>query len=213
MTLLVTFGDSWPSGTELSSSEKTYGALIAEMLSTEFKNYARSATSNEHMILQLKKYIESPNFSNDTIAIFFVTSPARALSIDFNGKEKELYPGSEKNDAHSSAWYKFFHTPHQDKFRVNSAILSLQRMCEQYKIKDYYIIGWSDVVLDYPGIDKTKIYDRTCAELFGVSGENEFSNASKNQYVAPNICHPNQKGHVLIAETLMKWISNDQTLT
>ena len=89
------------------------------------------------------------------------------------------------------------------------SILSLQRICDQYKIRDYYIKGWSDICLNFPGIDLSKVYHTTCAELFDAPGEHEFSLASHNQYVYPNICHPNQKGHILIAETLAQWIEND----
>ena len=208
MTRLVTFGDSWPFGGELLPSEKPYGKILAEILLLNFKNYAKSATSNEHMILQLKRYIESTEYDNDTIAVFFITSPARTCLIDFDGTEKEIYPWADQSKgSHAYAWFKFFHTPLQDQFRANTSILALQRMCDQYNIRDYYIIGWSNIDFDYPGIDLSRIYNKTCAELFGAPAEHEFSMAQNNQYVKPNNCHPNQKGHYLIAKTLADWIN------
>lgn len=214
MDRLVTFGDSWPCGAELSPFEKPYGAVLAALLELDFENHAQDATSNEHMILQLKRYIDSPGFTKNTVAVFFITSPARACLIDFDGTEIEIYPRADPaENPRARAWYKFFHTPQQDEFRTNLVILALQKMCDHYGIKDYYIIGWSDILLHYPGIDRSKVYIKTCAELFGASGEHEFSLASSNQYVQPNQCHPNQSGHNLIAETLAEWIKNNATST
>lgn len=208
MTKLVTFGDSWPYGAELLPGEIPYGGILSKLLSLNFENHSQNATSNEHMILQLKRYIDSLNEVNKTIAVFFITSPARTCLIDFDGTEKEISPWTDQSrGSRAHAWYKFFHTPLQDQFRTRLVILALQRMCNLFNIDDYYIIGWSNIDLDFPGIDKTKIYNQTCAELFGAPAEHEFSLAKDNQYVYPNNCHPNQNGHVFIAETLAKWIN------
>jgi hypothetical protein len=208
MTKLVTFGDSWPCGAELLPDEKPYGKILSDLLSLNFENRSQTATSNEHMVLQLKRYIDSLSEDNKTVAVFFITSPARTCLIDFNGTEKEIYPWADQSrGAYANAWYRFFHTPLQDQFRTRLAILALQRMCNLYSIDDYYIVGWSQIDLDFPGIDKTKIYNKTCAELFDAPSEHEFSLAKDNQYIYPNNCHPNQKGHNLIAETLAEWIN------
>ena len=208
MKKLVTFGDSWPAGAELLAGENPYGVILSNLLSLNFENHSKSATSNEQMILQLERYIESPGYSNQTVAVFFITSTARTCLIDFDGVDKEIYPWADQSrGSHAHAWYKFFHTPLQDQFRTRLAILALQRICNLYNIDDYYFVGWDKIDLDFPGIDKTKIYDKTCAELFGAPCEHEFTLAGDNQYVHPNNCHPNQKGHVLIAETLAKWIN------
>jgi hypothetical protein len=210
MSRLVTFGDSWPAGAELDSEGKTYGEILSKLLDLNFENYAQPATSNGHMILQLKQYIDNHEDVKGDTAIFFITSPTRSIYIDYDNLPHEIYPWADTSKGDQAYYYyKFFHTPAQEKFNLNTWILSLQRICDYVKLNDYYVVGWSDFKFDFPGIDTTKIYAKTCAEMFGVSGEHEFTLASESMYVKPNNDHPNQKGHQLIAETLAKWINNE----
>ena len=208
---LVTFGDSWPAGAELGPNEVPYGNLLAEMLNANFSNYAQQGTSNEHMILQLKNNIVQLT-ENNTVAIFFITSPTRACYIDTDGKVHNIYPQSDKSQGDQAYYYfKYLHSTAHEEFKMHTTMLSLQRMCSESNIQDFYIVGWSRCNFDYPGIDKSKIFKQgtvTCADLFGVNGENELSLASENQYVYPNRYHPNQQGHMLIAQTLFEWIKD-----
>ena len=213
MIHLVTFGDSWPDGAELNQNEKPYGYQLADLLQTpSYKNYAQSNTSNDHLILQLEKYLEENNVEQNTIAVFFITGISRLCLIDYNNNANCITPwaGKERGDM-AYYYFKYFHTPAQELFRLRLSILALQKICSSYNIKDRYILGWDKPDLDFPGIDLDKFYDRgntNCADLFEANGSDEFTNAKNNVYVYPNDCHPNYLGHQLIAENLYKWIKH-----
>ncbi len=208
---LVTFGDSWPAGAELRPNEVPYGKVLAEMLEFDFQNYAEHASSNDCQILQLKTFLQQ-NDPAGTVAVFFITSPTRTLLIDYNGKTKKIYPWADISKGEEPYYYfKYFHTPLFEQFRFHITMLSLQRICQVHNIKDFYIVGWSQCNFDFPGIDKSKIFQQgtvNCADLFGVNGEHEFTRASSNLYVYPNHDHPNQQGHKLIAQTLFDWMKD-----
>ena len=179
---LVTFGDSWPVGSELAANEVPYGKLLAAMLQADFQNYAQPGTSNDHQIFQLKTFLEKNDPSN-TIAVFFITSPARTLVLEDDGKTKKIiYPWADMSRGEVSYYYfKYFHNPPFEQFRLHLSVLSMQRICQMHGIRDFYIVGWSKCNFDFPGIDESKIFKQgavTCADLLGVNGEHEFSLAS-----------------------------------
>ena len=69
-----------------------------------------------------------------------------------------------------------------------------------------------DVKLDCAGIDKQKIYPKTCAQILGYSNQDEFLKDSMSQYTNPHTqaCgHPTQQGHQLIADSLYQWIKDN----
>ena len=84
---LVTFGDSWPQGSELLPNEKTFGELVANQLGCkQFKNYAYPASSINHLTVQLKNFLHMLSHSHiadssDCIAIFFLTEPGRTFTV------------------------------------------------------------------------------------------------------------------------------------
>jgi hypothetical protein len=82
----------------------------------------------------------------------------------------------------------------------------MQSICRQQNIRDYYIAGWSDIDFKLPGIDTTKIYHKSCVQLFGYKNQDDFLNNPPNQYVEKGR-HPNELGHELIAQTLYNWIT------
>jgi hypothetical protein len=213
MINLVTFGDSWPKGVELSLREKPYGKILSEKLNAKFHNYSVIASSIEHMIVQCDKFIKnSMNKDEKNIGIFFLTSPHRFLTYDTQGNEEHIYP--MENNVGSKA-YHYYHasSPKLDDLKANISILALQKMCIDYNIDDYYINGWIKPNFFISGIDVNKFYDQgniTAADLFNGTNENEFLLSSEinrnNLYVYPNVNHPNQLGHQLIADKLETWI-------
>jgi hypothetical protein len=211
---LATFGDSWPAGEELKAGEQSFGHKLAELLgSIKYTNCAVAATSNEHMILQLEQYIKRSKDVTNHIAIFFVTETSRSCLIDHNGDYLEIkFDGTPAVDSIDYYYFKYFHTPAQEKFKTHQTILALQRMSAEFKLNDFYIVGWqSNIDLDWPGIQKDKFYDHgktTCADWMGVPQDMFWSTAKLNPYVRPNINHPNQLGHWMIANKLYEWIKN-----
>ena len=110
--ILVTFGDSWPQGSELHANEKPYGQLVAKKLGCNvFKNYAHPASSISHLIVQLKNFLHmldnTSQDAKDTVAIFFITGPSRNMVCDKDG----LWMFQTPNGGFSG--------PTQDKYLAN----------------------------------------------------------------------------------------------
>jgi hypothetical protein len=210
---LVTFGDSWPYGSELAEGQHPYGHVLASLLQMPFTNCAVPATSNEHMILQLNEYASANGSINGHVAIFFLTWPGRSCWIDYNGYPKEIRPDANADKTSLEyQYFKYFHTPNQEVFRTHQSMLSLQRMSSALDLQDFYIVGWTpNIDFNWPGIDTAKIYksgDTTCASWLGISSTNFETDLRSSPYVLPNVCHPNQLGHQLIAEKLYNWMKD-----
>lgn len=202
----VTFGDSWPWGAELNANEHPFGYWIAEHCGYEFENCAEEGTSIEHMILQLQKYI-SKNKSNTT-ALFFITNPIRTMHYQ-GGQWLTYRPTGQKTPGHE-AYYKYVQSDKLDYHRAQIFMLALQRMCQQYNIKDYYLEGWTHIDWSYNGIDTSKIYTQNATEILGVDLNPRTSELRKYQdseYIKPNKYHPNELGHKRIAKEMWQWIS------
>lgn len=202
---LITFGDSWPHGFGVS---KPYGKVLSEKMGFEFVNMSENATSNEHMLLQLRKYIET-NQSVTALAIFFITSPHRCLFYE-NGHPIEIYPWvNTTNGEKNHAYFKYLQSSEIEHFRLNQTVLALQKICSAYAIKDFYFSGWHKLRLDWPGIDLDKVFERgqiTAADWIGATSRGDMIDWESSPNVMPGNCHPNQRGHEIIAEHLAEWI-------
>lgn len=206
--LLATFGDSWAYGIELQPNEKPFGQIMAEKLGVDFKNYAWWSTSIEHLVFQLRQFIEErPKFDHVT-SVFFLTDYSRTLTIEPT-QVIEI-------DVHDPKFKSYYQTVYSDDlgiFKANVIMLALQHICQQYKINDYYICGWTPIEFTLPGIDKNKIFRQglnTCADILNIPGLLDVPDCfyqQENFYFWPNVCHPNQLGHRHIADTLIKWIN------
>lgn len=211
---LVTFGDSWPAGSELLPGQRPFGNILAELLGIfNYVNCAVPATSIEHMILQLGEYATTHQDLAGQIAVFFITYPGRSCLIDYDGKFLEVRPdaAADKN-SREYHYFKYFHTPAQERFRTHQALLALQRMSSILKLQDFYIVGWvPDIDLNWPGIDLDRFYDQgktTCAEWLNIDPYNFEAELRSSPLVRPNECHPNQQGHEIIAHKLYEWIKD-----
>lgn len=213
-TLLI-FGDSWPYGSGLYPGQKTFGQMLAESMNIKnFKNFAIPATSNARSVWELMQSLDSTEVASTTIAVFFVTTPGRNMFVDYRNKIIDINVTHTNIDdivnpvTLNEIYYKYLHSSPQEEFELKRNVLALQRICEQKQIKDFYIVGWSDVDLDCPGIDHNKIYKQTCAQILGYKDQQDYITSDPNQYCS--ICkHPNQHGHELIADALFTWINND----
>jgi hypothetical protein len=213
-TQLLSFGDSWPSGVGLLPGEKSFAELLSEFLNTDyFKNFASPGASNDKSVWELMQHLKhtSPR-SDDIIALFFITTPGRNMLIshqeqiiNFNMMPDDL---TDSSTDLNKIYYTYFNTVPQENFNMHRNILSLQKICQQKMIKDFYIVGWNNLDLNCSGIDQTKIYPQTCIQILGFQNYNDYYFEDiKDQYLLP--CrHPNQKGHQLIAEHLYHWIKD-----
>ena len=216
---LVTFGDSWPAGVGLGpNDEKPYGALLCDRLQIKnFYNGSIPGSSVSRLLLQLFDYISCHATVKNHIAIFFITTPGRSLLIDHDKNIINFNtppPNSsnrnavDRNKDLTEIYYKYLSTVPMDEFNVCRTILALQQVCSQVGIQDFYIPGWLKMKLDWPGVEKQKIYPKTCTQILGYSRD-EYLAMQKvhSKYFLP--CgHPNSHGHQLIADYLYEWIKN-----
>ena len=205
---LAVFGDSWTAGAGLAPDESPYGQLLSQSL--KIKNYYNGGlcgTSVSRLLLQLFDYTALHKTVKNHIVVFFITSPGRSLVID---NENKIIDINRKpvNRQPARAYYNYFNSGFMEQFELTRNILALQQFCSQTQMQDYYIAGWNDLQFDCAGINKQKIYPKSCVQLFGYSDQKDYMKESPNQYILP--CrHPNQSGHKLIADALYSWITHD----
>ena len=206
---LISFGDSWPRGSELLPGEKTFGELLSQKLGCEeFSNYSHPASSINHLLVQFKSHLHRLSAQqldpSEWMAVFFLTDQNRGCTahngqwIFQNATGGYGGPGSDRHllDTVNDHYWKYIHSPELTDVTTNSTIIALQSMCKKYHMDDYYITGWH--AFDFwPEVDVDKIYTRgkiTSADLI-------------ESHKAPG-GHPNQHGHQLIADALFSWISD-----
>jgi len=172
-------------------------------------------------VLQLLDYIKRTDISvENSIAVFLITSPARECVIPHPYENRptpiiDLISGP--TDKVTRSWIKHFASTSNTNFNLHKNILSMQAICRQHNIRDYYIVGWDQLVIDLlidaklPGVDTTKIYHKSCTQLFGYENLRDFGKRPPNQHV--RMCgHPNELGHELIAQTLYNWITEQNNV-
>lgn len=206
--VLIGFGDSWAAGHDLLPGERCYLELTSDILGIPCQNYAVGSSSLPHMILQFKHFVSSTYFpKNQYHAVFFLTAVERNFFYDQDTKElKHLGPSS-----HPQHEYYRIYNKEYGEFVLNNTVLTLQRLCDVYNIKDYYLPGWQQVKL-WPEVDHTKFYKQgqgTATDLFGSTQDFvplDQLLASKNLHFGPGHGHPNQLGHEKIARALVEWM-------
>lgn len=206
--VLATFGDSWPEGAELGNGRR-YGEILSQEYNfDQFHNYGSGGASNEDMLYQFQRHIAEVHQDNhNTIAIFFLTNPARTAH----------FPRfmSAPTDAAFKEAFLYFHRPEHEVMRYSTAISALQLWCQTLSIDDYYFAGWNRYDTWLPGVNLEKIWAQgkeTAADWFGASKHNgeHLLDVGDNIYIRPNFAHPNQLGHQLIAQKLADWIGLNQ---
>jgi hypothetical protein len=231
--VLLTLGDSWPEGKELKKElgQVPYGVLLKNQLGfDQLYNYGSPGASNEDMLFQLQDYLKHRwNKTDHTVAVFHLTNPARTTyfprfaSLDVNLKEREHWPTDATRLIQDFALH--FHTDHHELMRSSTTVTALQMWCQMHGIDDYYFSGWIKYPEWLPGVNTEKIWQagkETAADWFGVGDSWITAKKSSylfrklllgktdNIYIHPNIAHPNQLGHQLIADKLATWISTKQ---
>jgi hypothetical protein len=222
VTALAVFGCSWAVGTGVSPTDSFGARLSSKLSTTNFTNLGIEGSSNSRSVLQLLDYVNRTDISvENSIAVFLITTPARECVLLDNFRNpietktilrvedldgfKVVDLGVNPTDEISKNYIKHFASISTLNFNLHKNVLSMQAICRQYKIQDYYMVGWSDVNLNLPGIDTNKIYHKSCLQLFEYEFPIDFSKRLPNQYLR-NCGHPNELGHELIAQTLHDWI-------
>jgi len=206
---LVTFGDSWPCGSELLSPNKdSFPVLIADILGIKSINLSVAGTSIDqalHRLLNLS--LDNQLDWRHTLVLFCLTGISRSMHID-NFQTKEIHP--HVNTPAAVAYYKYIHSKELDQFNYIRNVLSAQQYCGLKESQILFVNNW-DKMPEHGAIDRKLFYNKTLTEILNIEqrldddGVN-FENLSKHEYVTPNQCHPNVYGHRKIAEELSNWI-------
>ena len=213
----VGFGDSWAAGDELDlDREDPYIAILAKQHKSDYINYAMPGTSLPQLVIQFKKFLRDGGYKPTTryCAVFFLTAKERFFAfhrgIDQPFNPRGIFPlkdvASELHDM-NKLYYKYFYSDEFADYMTNVTLITLQQLCRQYNIQDYYIPGWQYNTF-WDEVDTTKIYNVTCQDLLNLEISTQGTLQKNNPYFAPNISHPNQLGHQRIAEVLNNWISS-----
>jgi len=206
---LISFGDSWPQGSELLPGEKTFGELLSQKLGCEeFSNYSHPGSSINHLLVQFKSHLNRLSAMqldpSEWMAVFFLTDQNRGSTthqgqwIFQNATGGFGGMGTDRNmlDKINNYYWKYIHSPELTDLTTNSTIIALQSMCKKYHMDDYYLTGWH--AFDFwPEIDVDKIY---------AAGKVSSADLIKSNKAPRG--HPDQHGHELIADALFSWISD-----
>lgn len=208
--VLATFGDSWPEGAELRGG-KPYGELLyTQQNFDEFYNFGSGGASVEDLLIQFEKFLEGNyNPSKKTIAIFFLTNPARTAYFP------RFFSWGEVTDKSLRELYLHFHQTDLEVRRYSTTVTALQVWCKKLNIKDYYFAGWNRYNRWLDCVDLSRIWAQgkeTAADWFGATQHNgeHLLDVADNPWIKPNFAHPNQLGHQLIADKLLAWIQSEQ---
>lgn len=219
---LVVFGDSTTQGSELLPGDKCYGELLKEKFNfKKVVNLGTPASGPQHLIVQLKIFLDQTPVDqlSQYLAVFWVGGYDRFMTyhnhewifLTPNGGFASKGNNYKFADVANEQYFKYFHSAESAEFNLNTSLITLQTICKKYSICDYYLPGWQSLKL-WPEVDKNKVYDcgnSSFYNLFGLEDKIQYSEKNRsNVYIKPNLTHPNQSGHQLIADTAYEFISN-----
>jgi hypothetical protein len=206
---LIGFGDSWAHGSGLDfSKEKNYLSLAADSLETDSVNFAKTSSSIPHLVLQLQDFLSTVYCKDQQyFAVFFVTAQERTFFIDPN-TECIIHSSPCKLDfvEQERNYYQHYSDQYQ-YFSVNTAVCTIEHLCNFYNIPHCYIPGWQTVNF-WPAIDLTNFLFRNqypVTKLFGQT-TNFTDLMNSGCKFLDSTGHPNQLGHQVIASVLVKHI-------
>ena len=219
---LVTFGDSWPAGAELSNVRDAFPVQIAKILNIEYFNAAVPATGIDqacyYFLQDLNNY--KPDTYNwfdksnrfDDIILFCLSGSTRSWHFK-DGTDKETTPLNKTIE--SKMYYSYLYTDKLAEINLIKNVIIVQQLCKSNNIPCYIVTNWEKLP-DNQHIDQKFVYNKTLLGILGLghldpddNHELDLSGDFKTSpYIYPNISHPNILGHKIIAEELANWIKS-----
>jgi hypothetical protein len=215
---LFTFGDSWTYGSELENPQtQCWTTKLSAILNCESNNLGIPASSIPHMLVQLISNLE--HIKENDICIFGLTSPTRYIGYDnvlqqfVNITSEAVYYTDIKKTGHPPNvvphmlnfgvdFYKLQDSFEYQQLHVATAIGSLQKICEQRNIRNYYFSYFEDLNLGkYTEIVNTETILHNGKAIKTMLSADAFNNIST---------HPTSLGHIEIANILSKAINENQ---
>ena len=90
--ILLTFGDSFTYGDELTDRNSAWPIQLADAMGYQAVNLGKPGNSNDSIVSQLVEYVANPDLPNPDLVVIGWTSPARVQFADEFG-EYIVWPG------------------------------------------------------------------------------------------------------------------------
>lgn len=209
---LLTIGDSWPAGAELEDKSFAFPTLIANQLEMESVNLSEQASSADQALYRLL----NAKVTNEVLVLFCLTGISRSMII--NKRPRELHPTTDTPE--STAYYKYLHSDELDQFNRIRNILAAQQFCQDSGSRVLFVNNW-DKTPKHSAINQTLFYTKTLVEILNIAhnldaADLDWYKLSTHEHISPNKCHPNARGHSIIANELSCWLKekiNDKSVS
>lgn len=207
---LLNFGDSWAHAQD-AGFEFGYSMIMAEYFARHWQEQSRPSSSTNYMVHRLHNFLQKDYVPGvDYMALFFITAQERQLSFDADANIIEFHPNFQPD------FYRNYYNDAVGEFYLNTAILSLQYMCQRYGIQDHYLLGWQMPNL-WPEIDTSKFYQHGRSNAISIIAGPEADLSLMMAQEHPGLIsktngHPSKIGHEQIARAWINWIEQQQAL-
>jgi hypothetical protein len=223
-TLIVGFGDSWTFGSELDRpDEQNWLAHLGRKRNAETLNLSCPASGVGHLTVQLFDYIQQAEQYQDTKKIFMVglSGPTRYLTYS-NRLNEFVNITPEANyrtgDIHQSGrppevvrdfntlageMYRMVECNEYNSFVAAQTIFAFQNYCENNDIDCLFFSYFESVDLSkYIDIVSMRTVIRDTITYLLTGQEYRLPDITTNQFFLGKLFHPNQQGHIQIADIL-----------
>ncbi len=205
--MIVSCGDSFFYGSDLSSTHLTWPALIAGQLNCDYQCYARPGVGNLRILQQI---IEAQaQHGNDAVYAINWTWIDRYDYVSTQDEQwHTIRPALDDGD-YDGLYYKHFHSELTDKFRN---LVTISQACDLLAGHRFIMTYMDPLLLDqqwhapkYVQVLQEKI--RPFLNDFG--GESFLQWSRRNHFAESNRWHPLEPAHAAAAEY---WIERFKSL-
>jgi hypothetical protein len=216
--LLVTFGDSWTFGSELDKpAQQNWTAQISKALDCDCVNMSTPASSIGHLTVQLFDFLKHEN-SSDKIFMIGLSGTTRYLSYSNNKDQfvnitpeavyctQDIKPTGQPPEnldymkLLAKQTYQLVEHVTYNRFLLTQTLFLFEHYCKQNNIP-YIFFSYFDYLAPLPIIDKTKLYPTSITKAL-IGAEYSIPEIRNNEYFTGKLFHPNELGHIKIAELL-----------
>lgn len=234
--VLLTFGDSWPAGAQISDKSLAFPKLIAQQLNMELLDLSKNATSIDHLVMSFFNFLEKQySADNNYTALFCLTDISRNIawrptvavpSRNHLWEQDETTLELQANntvDELSSVYFKYLHSARLEIFDYHKNIMLLKLLCAKYNINDFYTHNFYDPEFEFQIVNKDRFYPVTLTQALDCKPYKEFlpiqtppevkEESNRARLTSNNLIkrggHPTVEGHRVLADKLSMWIKNN----
>lgn len=203
------FGDSWAYGAELKKGDRTFGQLIADRLKIKHLNHGMQGFSMGNVLLSV--FDKSDTLAPNDLALVVLPPDIRWYSMDMEGNWQTYKRNSEGYEEYFLQkpidWFIHHH---------NIFMYTMQSIFKDKRCKFLFMHNYGNLVIYnqyHRLIDRNNILsNKSLTELLHENSWDNYSQEKKSdgprddffkgKYFEGNKDHPNQLGHMKIAELI-----------